>query len=114
MNGSRENSAPRLPYLPALDGLRALAVLAVLLYHGGQTWLPGGFLGVEMFFVISGYLITSLLLAEWNQDGRVDFKASGCAGRGGCFPRSSPCSWWWWAMRSCFCRRKSRPCAVMS
>ena len=75
MNGSRENSAPRLPYLPALDGLRALAVLAVLLYHGGQTWLPGGFLGVEMFFVISGYLITSLLLAEWNQDGRVDFKS---------------------------------------
>ncbi|MST94180.1 MAG: acyltransferase [Pedosphaera sp.] len=75
MNSSRENSAPRLPYLPALDGLRALAVLAVLLYHGGQTWLPGGFLGVEMFFVISGYLITSLLLAEWNQDGRVDFKS---------------------------------------
>lgn len=75
MNGSRESSAPRLPHLPALDGLRALAVLAVLLYHGGQTWLPGGFLGVEMFFVISGYLITSLLLAEWTQDGRVDFKS---------------------------------------
>ena len=70
-----EGSAPRLPYLPALDGLRALAVIAVLLYHAGQTWIPGGFLGVEMFFVISGYLITSLLLAEWDQHGRVDFKS---------------------------------------
>lgn len=69
-----QSSAPLLPYLPALDGLRALAVLAVLLYHGGQSWLPGGFLGVEMFFVISGYLITSLLLAEWDQNGRIDFK----------------------------------------
>ena len=70
-----ESGAPRLPYLPALDGLRALAVVAVLLYNAGQLWLPGGFLGVEMFFVISGYLITSLLLAEWAQHGRVDFKS---------------------------------------
>ncbi len=70
-----ENSAPRLPYRPALDGLRAIAVLSVLLYHAGQTWIPGGFLGVEMFFVISGYLITSLLLAEWMQDGHIDFKS---------------------------------------
>ena len=69
-----KNAAPLLPYLLAMDGLRALAVIAVLLYHAGQTWIPGGFLGVEMFFVISGYLITSLLLAEWNQHGRIDFK----------------------------------------
>ena len=62
----------RLPYLPALDGLRALAVGAVLLYHAEVPWLPGGFLGVEVFFVISGYLITSLLLAEWHQTGSVD------------------------------------------
>ena len=48
-----------------LDGLRALAVIAVLLYHADLAWIPGGFLGVEVFFVISGYLITALLLAEW-------------------------------------------------
>ena len=63
-----------LPYLPGLDGLRALAVVTVLLYHAELTWLPGGFLGVEVFFVISGYLITALLLAEWRQHGRVDLK----------------------------------------
>lgn len=64
-----------MSYLPGLDGLRALAVIAVLLYHAGLTWIPGGFLGVEVFFVISGYLITALLLAEWRRRGRVDLKA---------------------------------------
>jgi peptidoglycan/LPS O-acetylase OafA/YrhL len=64
-----------LPYLPGLDGLRALAVIAVLLYHGELSWIPGGFLGVEVFFVISGYLITALLLAQWRQSGRIDVKA---------------------------------------
>ena len=76
--GGRDNrtgGGVRLPYLPGLDGLRALAVVAVLLYHAGLPWLPGGFLGVEVFFVISGYLITSLLLAEWHGRGRVDLKA---------------------------------------
>lgn len=65
----------RIPYLPGLDGLRAIAVTAVLLYHAGMLWLPGGFLGVEVFFVISGYLITSLLLAEWQRHGRIDLPA---------------------------------------
>jgi len=51
-------------YLPGLDGLRAVSVVAVLAYHGGMTWLPGGFLGVEVFFVISGYLITLILTRE--------------------------------------------------
>jgi peptidoglycan/LPS O-acetylase OafA/YrhL len=64
-----------LPYMPGLDGLRALAVIAVLLYHAGISWLPGGFLGVEVFFVLSGYLITALLLAEWRTKGSVDVKA---------------------------------------
>jgi peptidoglycan/LPS O-acetylase OafA/YrhL len=64
----------RLPYSPGLDGLRALAVIAVLLYHAGLPWIPGGFLGVEVFFVISGYLITALLLAEWRQRGHIDLK----------------------------------------
>ena len=53
-----------LAYLPALDGLRAIAVLAVMLYHGGVAGFSGGLLGVDVFFVISGYLITTLLLIE--------------------------------------------------
>jgi peptidoglycan/LPS O-acetylase OafA/YrhL len=60
---------------PALDGIRALAVTAVAVYHfgGGKTsWLPGGFLGVDVFFVLSGYLITSLLLTEYSRQGRID------------------------------------------
>ena len=65
---------PRLRYLPGLDGLRALAVLAVLGYHGGIVGLPGGFLGVEVFLVISGYLITSLLVAERNATGGLNLR----------------------------------------
>ena len=62
----------RLRYVPGLDGLRALSVTAVLLYHAEVTWMPGGFLGVDVFFVISGYLITSLLLAEDRNRGAVN------------------------------------------
>ncbi|HKS99905.1 MAG TPA: acyltransferase, partial [Rugosimonospora sp.] len=58
-------------YQPALDGVRALAVTAVVLFHAGVTQLPGGFLGVDAFFVLSGFLITSLLLAEQLRDGRI-------------------------------------------
>ena len=65
----------RLTYIPALDGLRALAVGAVLLYHAELGWMRGGFIGVEIFFVISGYLISALLLAEWEQRGTVDLPA---------------------------------------
>jgi len=62
--GAPSGASMRLRYLPGLDGLRALAVIGVLLYHAEVPWAPGGFLGVEMFFAISGYLITALLLGE--------------------------------------------------
>jgi peptidoglycan/LPS O-acetylase OafA/YrhL len=61
-------------YLPGLDGLRALAIIGVLLYHAGVDWVPGGFLGVDVFFVLSGFLITSLILEEYDRAGRIDFR----------------------------------------
>ncbi len=68
-------AAPRkLGYRPALDGLRALSVMAVILYHADVSWMSGGFLGVEVFFVVSGFLITSLLLEERSHSGTVDLR----------------------------------------
>ena len=58
-------------YVPALDGLRALAVLVVIAYHMHLGWAPGGLLGVTMFFVLSGYLITGLLLKEYDDSGTI-------------------------------------------
>jgi peptidoglycan/LPS O-acetylase OafA/YrhL len=66
---------PRLQRWGALDGLRALAVVAVMLYHAGVSWIPGGLLGVDVFFVLSGFLITSLLLREVRAGGSVDLRA---------------------------------------
>ena len=63
-----------IQYIPAIDGLRALAVIAVMLYHLGFTWIPGGFLGVDLFFVISGYVITRLLLDSIAQSGGLDLR----------------------------------------
>jgi peptidoglycan/LPS O-acetylase OafA/YrhL len=58
-------------YLPALDGVRAVAILAVIAYHLGYGWASGGYLGVDLFFVLSGFLITSLLVEERNNTGSV-------------------------------------------
>ena len=69
----RSASRPTLGYVGALDGVRALAVAAVVLYHGGVTAVRGGFLGVDVFFVLSGFLITSLLLRELERDNRLRF-----------------------------------------
>ena len=62
-------------YIPAIDGLRAVAVIAVILYHLGFKWIPGGFLGVDLFFVISGYVITRLLLDSIQRSGGLDLRA---------------------------------------
>ncbi|MFI7588197.1 acyltransferase family protein [Spongisporangium articulatum] len=90
---------------PALDGVRALAVASVAVYHfggGDSSWLPGGFLGVDVFFVLSGYLITSLLLAEHARTGTISL-AGFWARR---VKRLAPalmlmllvvCGWLWWA-----------------
>ena len=69
----RGRSFGEMGYLPGLDGLRAVAIIGVLLYHAGIDWMPGGFLGVDVFFVISGFLITSLILEEYDRSGRVSF-----------------------------------------
>ena len=69
MRSLREGSRPRRE--PALDGLRALAVIAVLLFHGGVSWMPAGYLGVSLFFTLSGFLITRLLLDEVQATGTI-------------------------------------------
>ena len=64
-----------IQYIPAIDGLRAIAVMAVIFYHLGFDWIPGGFLGVDLFFVISGYVITRLLLDSIERSGGLDLRA---------------------------------------
>ena len=61
-------------YMPGLDGLRALAVLAVIAYHLNLPWATGGLLGVCVFFVLSGYLITDILVAQWQSFGKINLK----------------------------------------
>ena len=58
-------------YMPGLDGLRALAVLAVIAYHEQFGWAPGGLLGVGVFFTLSGFLITSILVSQWSAIGKI-------------------------------------------
>lgn len=61
-------------YMAGLDGLRALAVFAVIVYHLNIGWAPGGLLGVDVLFVLSGYLITDILIAQWKRNGRIVLK----------------------------------------
>ena len=67
----QQDASKESRYVPALDGLRALAVLAVIFYHMMMPWAPGGLLGVTIFFVLSGYLITGLLLREFVDTGTI-------------------------------------------
>ena len=68
------NDQSHMGYEPSLDGIRAFSVIAVMLYHADIAWLPGGFLGVEVFFVVSGFLITSLLIEERESTRSIDLK----------------------------------------
>jgi len=68
----RKDQHLSLKYISGLDGIRAISVIAVIFYHANFSWALGGYLGVETFFVISGYLITSLLINEWNKSGGIN------------------------------------------
>ena len=72
--GDAVPTRPPRGHLAGLDGLRALAIGAVMIFHLDPDWLPGGFLGVDIFFVISGFLITTLLVRERERDGSIDLR----------------------------------------
>ena len=74
MTPGRDGRPTRLEYYASLDGLRGVALIAILFYHSGVNWIPGGFLSVSTFFTLSGFLITSLLLYEWDGTGRIDVR----------------------------------------
>ena len=74
----KQVSQPKLSYRAEIDGLRAIAVLSVIFYHAqfilfGRDWFEGGYIGVDIFFVISGYLITRIILAELQEAGGFSF-----------------------------------------
>lgn len=68
------NGQFQLAYAPALDGLRGIAILAVMLFHAEILWFKGGFIGVDIFFILSGFLITSLLVQEFDKAGTINLK----------------------------------------
>ena len=67
--------ATSLGHVPGLDGIRGVAVVIVLLYHHSITWITGGELTVSMFFTLSGFLITRLLVAEWGRNGTISLRS---------------------------------------
>lgn len=75
MNTKNISGKIGIRHISSIDGLRAIAVTAVVLYHLGISWIPGGFLGVDLFFVISGYVITRLILDSINQSSALDLRA---------------------------------------
>jgi len=75
MNTKNTTGKVGVRHIASIDGLRAIAVTAVVLYHLGISWIPGGFLGVDLFFVISGYVITRLILDSINQSSALDLRA---------------------------------------
>lgn len=74
--GTRERTAlqQNWTHQPALDGLRAIAVYLVVVFHSNISWASGGFVGVDVFFVLSGYLVTNVLLNEWSQNQRIELR----------------------------------------
>ena len=75
MNAKNVSGKIGIRHISSIDGLRAIAVTAVVLYHLGISWIPGGFLGVDLFFVVSGYVITRLILDSINQSSALDLRA---------------------------------------
>src|SRR5580692_228074 len=70
-DANARGARPSLGHIPGLDGVRALSVLAIIAFHTGLNSVPGGYYGVDAFFVLSGFLITSLLVKEWGATGTV-------------------------------------------
>jgi peptidoglycan/LPS O-acetylase OafA/YrhL len=89
--GSPARTSSKLAYNPALDGIRGIAVGVVLLFHGGYSWARGGYLGVSTFFTLSGFLITSLLIAERADKGKVRLTAFWARRLRRLFPASALC-----------------------
>jgi peptidoglycan/LPS O-acetylase OafA/YrhL len=74
VESAMEAKSSNLGYVPALDGMRGFAVFAVMLFHANMPFMKGGFIGVDVFFVLSGFLITSLLIREFNRQQRIDLR----------------------------------------
>ena len=88
LNGEEAGTAPEdRKYRPDVEGLRAVAILLVVLFHIGFHQWQGGYVGVDIFFVISGFVITGLLLRERRSSDRTGFLAFYCEGLDGYFPR---------------------------